>query len=320
MDLSVVVPTYNRCDTLQRALSKLVAQQSGHARYEIIIVDNNSTDCTREVAHSFVEQCDRVHYLFERRQGLSSARNAGIKAARADLIAFTDDDVEVAHDWVERILEAAARYPNASFLGGRVLPVLNRPLPAWARLRMAPFALQELGNEPLCVSQAFPRTLIGACLIVRRCALIGAGLFSTKTQRVKDGVGSTEDADWEEAVWKQGGHGMYVPSICCYTDIPESRLTKSYHRKWHVGHGKFNAKARRPGWEGGTWRFLDVPAFMYRQTLEIGINFVRLRFGRQPADAFEQECLLFFYYGFFKERWSEQLFRRRKELERRLAS
>lgn len=306
MDVTVVLPTYNRCATLQKALSALKAQTHANIHYEIVVVNNNSSDRTEQIVQSFIEKDGRFRYLFESRQGLSYARNAGIGAAYSDLIAFTDDDIEVPYDWIQKIHQAALQYPDAEFLGGRVLPLLNEPLPAWAAFRMAPFALQQLGGRPFRVSKEDRCVLIGACLIVRRRAIERAGMFTVETKRVRDGVGSTEDADWENAVWNRGGHGMYVPSILCYANIPKDRLVKSYHRRWHLGHGKFNAKARRPEWEGSR-RLLDVPAFMYRQSIEASTDLMRLICKRQWMEAFERECELLFYCGFMKERWTAQL-------------
>lgn len=300
-----MLSTYNRGALLEKALEKLVAQRSG-IEYEILVVDNNSTDQTSQIIHSFVERDSHFRYVFEGRQGLSYARNAGIETAQADAIAFTDDDVEATPDWIQTIHEALLRYPAADFIGGRVLPQNGGPLPAWARPTLAPFALQDLGDQPFQVSKERRRVLIGACLVVRRGALDKAGLFSTKTQRVKDSVGSTEDGDWENKVWEYGGYGVYVPDIVCYAELPKDRLAKSYHRRWHLGHGKFNAKAERPDWDGAR-RLLDVPLFMYRQAVEAALQLTRFRLARNEAEAFERECDLLFYIGFMKERWRAHL-------------
>ncbi len=311
MDVSVIVPTYNRCTTLKKALAALAAQEAPEVCWEVIVVDNNSGDSTKEAAQSFVEKNGRFRYVFEPRQGSSYARNTGAGAARADVMAFTDDDVEVTSDWIRKIHEAALEYPDAEFLGGKIVPRLSKPLPGWAHVRMAPFAAQELGERSFRVSREYPRVLILACLIIRRRALTRTGLFIAATQRVKDGIGSTEDADWESTVWKYGGYGIYIPEILCYTEIPPDRIAKSYHRKWHFGHGKFNAVGRRSNYEGGAWRLLDVPAFMYRQSMEAGVDFMRLLLKGRRAEAFERECDLLFYCGFLKERWTARILPRR---------
>ncbi|HEX3681953.1 MAG TPA: glycosyltransferase [Bryobacteraceae bacterium] len=306
MDISVVLSTYNRCDTLAKALGKLSQQEAPGIQYEIIVVDNNSTDRTPEIAEGFTAADARFRYLFEARQGLSYGRNAGIRAARADAIVFTDDDVEVATDWIRRIHQALLRYPEAEYIGGRVLPLLEEPKPAWAHFKMSPFALQDLGDEPVRIGDPDRRCLIGACLAVRRRALAKAGLFSIETQRVQDGVGSTEDADWETQVWNYGGHGMYVPEIVVHSPLSKSRLLKAYHRRWHAGHGKFNARARRPELESAR-RWLDVPAFIYRQALQSGFECALLSLQRKPVQAFERENALLFSLGFIAERWRMQL-------------
>jgi glycosyltransferase involved in cell wall biosynthesis len=94
LDLSVVICTYNRSSLLVRALESLEFQEPADLAYEVLVVDNNSSDDTRNVAQHFVEKRPpRFRYIFEPKQGLSYARNAGIANARAEDIAFTDDDV-----------------------------------------------------------------------------------------------------------------------------------------------------------------------------------------------------------------------------------
>jgi glycosyltransferase involved in cell wall biosynthesis len=106
MDVSVVLPTYNRCGLLHQAISALLNQEAHGLSYEVIVVDNNSTDATRRTVESYSSGDRRLRYAFEQRQGVAYARNTGIQLARADLIAFCDDDVYVAPDWVENVYRA----------------------------------------------------------------------------------------------------------------------------------------------------------------------------------------------------------------------
>jgi glycosyltransferase involved in cell wall biosynthesis len=309
MDISVVLSTYNRSGVLPRALECFARQEAPAAlQYEFIVVDNNSTDGTKTVVESFAARDQRFCYVFEPLQGLSHARNCGIKAARAEIVAFTDDDVEVAPDWIAQVHRAMCRYPEAEFVGGRVRSSLNVPLPDWAHANMAPLALQDLGKTPLRLDSGDRRCLIGACLAIRRRAFERYGMFSIETQRVKDGVGSTEDADWETQVWNRGGHGMYVPDIVVHSSVSQERLRKSYHRRWHLGHGKFNAKARRPEFETAR-RVLDVPVFVYRQAVQNWFEFALLSVTFNKIGAFERENRFLFSLGFIAERWRTQLLR-----------
>lgn len=313
MDISVVMSTYNRCALLDQDIEALLNQKTDGLAYEVIIVDNNSTDKTAAKIASYAQRDSRLRYVFEGRQGVAYGRNAGIAAARADVIAFCDDDVYVSEDWIQRIHEALLRYPDAEFVGGKVLPVWQQPPPRWIMTKMGPLALQDYGEEPMRVSMENARCLVSACLGVRRRAFDKAGLFPLETQRVKDSVGSSEDYEWELEVWKYGGHGMYVPGIICYCEVPPSRLVKSYHRRWHLGHGKFNALARRRDFEGGRWRLLDVPAFVYRQILGAAVGTVAHSIKGNSAAAFEQENYLLFYFAFIRQRWKAQLSRTRNK-------
>ena len=102
MNITVILCTYNRCATLSRALASVAASELPQvAKWEVIVVDNNSTDGTRAVVEEFCRQHPgRFRYLFESRQGLSQARNAGIREARGDILAFMDDDVTVEPTWL----------------------------------------------------------------------------------------------------------------------------------------------------------------------------------------------------------------------------
>lgn len=306
VDISVVLSTYNRGAQLSNALEKLLQQETKGIDYEIIIVDNNSTDHTKELVDSYIARDSHFRYVFEGRQGLSYGRNAGIEAARSDLIVFCDDDVEVSPTWVQKNYEAAQRFPDADYIGGKVMPIWGGPVPNWVSGTMAPFALCMLGDEPFVVSPEAPHCMVGASLAIRRRAFEKAGLFNIQTQRVKDSIGSTEDYDWQLKVWAYGGHGVYDPSIVSATEIPMDRLNKSYHRRWHLGHGKFNAISGRPPWDSPR-RILGVPVFMYRQFLEAAGGWFMHSLRGRKADAFEHEVQLLFFIGFFRQRWKTHL-------------
>lgn len=306
MDISVVMATYNRCASLDPALQALLKQQTS-LKYEVIVVDNNSDDDTAAKIQAYAAQDTRIKYVFEPRQGVAYGRNAGIHLAAGKVLAFCDDDVFVAPDWLQRMYDALSRYPDADFVGGKVLPVWKQQPPPWLKADLPPLALQERGDKPFRVSQDNPICLISACLGVRRRAFERGGLFDPETQRVKNGVGSTEDYDWELKIWQKGGHGMYVPDVICYCEIPQARMRKSYHRRWHFGHGKFTALARHREFDGSR-RVLDVPLFLYRQTLQAGIQIPLCRLTGRRNEAFERESYLLFCLGFIRQRWKTQLF------------
>jgi GT2 family glycosyltransferase len=119
--VSVVVCTYNRAGRLAACLNALgAANRQGIGERELLVVDNNSTDQTRDVVHEFAKSGSiRVHYLFEPEQGASAARNRGLAETRGDLIAITDDDCIVDVSWFQEIEKAFAD-AGVDMVGGRV--------------------------------------------------------------------------------------------------------------------------------------------------------------------------------------------------------
>jgi glycosyltransferase involved in cell wall biosynthesis len=278
VQLSVVLSTYNRAAMLPAALDCLLAQR-GDVPYEIIVVDNNSTDTTASIACRYAAQHpERVRYLFEPQQGLSYGRNAGIGAARAPLVAFTDDDVEVAPDWVARLKSAFDAHPDATYVGGRILPRWTQPPPRWLTdAHWSPLALQDYGEVPLRSGPARPVCLVGANLAFRKSVFDRVGLFTPRFGRIKDGIGSTEDHDMQLRIWQAGLEGIYVPAVVAHAEVPSDRMQKAYHRRWHSGHGRHCARMRLReivpedftpmGRPDNLVVLGGAPAFLYREVL-----------------------------------------------------
>jgi glycosyltransferase involved in cell wall biosynthesis len=129
MELSVVICTYNRDKILDEAFSLLTAQTADRNSYEIIIVDNASTDNTKAIADSHRQRLNLI-YAYESNLGLSYARNLGIKLAKAAFIAYLDDDSRPNPDWISVILNTI-RVFNPDIFGGAVFPYYQSPKPAW---------------------------------------------------------------------------------------------------------------------------------------------------------------------------------------------
>lgn len=119
--ISVVIATYNRCEDLKQTLGSLQKQNlRGDVNYEIIIVDNNSKDKTKDVVESFVPSFQgKLKYLFEPRQGQPFAHNYGIKEAKGEIIVLTDDDCTFNNDYLSIIYETFNKNgTNIGFIGG----------------------------------------------------------------------------------------------------------------------------------------------------------------------------------------------------------
>jgi glucosyl-dolichyl phosphate glucuronosyltransferase len=303
-DISVVLCTWNRAAVLPSALKDIAAQEAGGARYEIIIVDNNSSDSTPRVIESFQRTSPvPVTHVFEKKQGLSYARNAGIAAASAPVVAFTDDDVTVTPGWVSAIRRAFEEFPQVSFIGGKVLPIWPSRIPSWISSRLSSLALQDYGDKSFFVTAGAERKcLIGANLACRREVFDRVGPFAPELQRVEGGIGSMEDEEFEARATAAGETGLYDPRIVVRVPVPDERLTKRYHRSWYFEHGRFLSLHRDAEIERSSFRMLGVPGHLFRGAGENARRWIAATAKGEPADAFFHQLQLCLFAGFFSDR------------------
>ena len=240
-DVSAVISTFNRCESLCRTLDSLLAQEVPDGLdYEIIVVDNNASDLTRSVVERYRALAPtRVRYVFERRQGVSYGRNCGIRASRAPIVAFTDDDIKVGPRWIETIKTALDAHPEAAAVGGKILPEWPSAVrPAWlTRQHWGPLSILDYGDQPFYTSSSDPRCLLTANLAVRREVFDRIGPFSPAFPRC-------QDHELQIRLWQASERVLYVPDLVVRTHIDDERLTKQYHRDWHARHGRYAALMR----------------------------------------------------------------------------
>ena len=302
-EVSVVIPTYNRSALLRNAVSS-VLRQDDPCPFEIVIVDNNSTDDTAAVARSLMESHPgKVRYIVERKQGNAHARNRGIESARGQIIAFIDDDVTVKNNWLATLKKVLDARGDLWFVGGKVLPEWKVSPPSWLTPEhWSPLALVDYGPDELIIGGDRPRGLLTANIAFRRNVFAEVGTFSAHLQRVKDAIGSMEDTEFLLRVCRSGRQGMYLPSMIAISPVDNERLTKAYHRRWHTGHGQFYAIMNDPEWECSQFRFRGVPGHLYRQTATYAVRWFSKVIRGDSDAAFKDECNLRFFSGFFTER------------------
>lgn len=301
-EVSIVLCTWNRAPLLGGALDALLRQVRAPS-YEVIVVDNASTDRTSALIGEAARRDRRVRGLLEPMQGLSHARNRGMAAALAPVVAFTDDDVRVPPSWVGAIATAADRHPGAAYLGGPVTPEWPGRVPAWLTERhWAPLGIQDYGASPLRIDAAQPLCLIGANLVATRASLLEVGDFDPLVQRVRDGSGSTEDQEWQQRAWAAGRYGIYEPALRVGAIVTPDRVRKAHHRAWHFGHGRHVARMRLPDIEASRLRPLGMPLHLWRSTALDAWRWAAAVARGDVAAAFDRETRLCFAAGFLRER------------------
>jgi glucosyl-dolichyl phosphate glucuronosyltransferase len=315
MKYTVVIATYNRAADLRATLQSLAALQPDGA-WETIVVDNNSTDATRQV----VEEAARtfpapLRYLFEREQGRSAALNAGIRAAAGAVIVTTDDDVRVEADWLTRGGAALERL-GCDYVGGRVLPIWGGPRPAWlpdhGGKHWAVIALLDYGAEPIEFGARVP---LGVNMAFRRSAFDRAGLFDPHTGRKAGTLLGQEVREWCIRARAAGLRGVYAPELSLRHLIPASRLTRSYFRRWFYWRGISRARLyetagldmEAPERTSLDFRavphVLGVPRYLYRKALVSAWQAFSAAITGDRIAAFDHELWVWFFAGICSERW-----------------
>jgi GT2 family glycosyltransferase len=228
-DVSVVIPTYNRRASLLRLLSSLDRQTLDKERFEVVVVDNNSTDGTADAVARDVRGLGlRLRCVSEPEQGAVHARNRGIRETSSPLVAFTDDDIEVEANWLEEILRGFERY-SASAVGGRTQAVWDAPLPDWWLPEYErPFA-RNWGAEA-CRVTTFP-FFYSLNLAVRRPLFSEVGLFDPQLGPKGHRHVVGEDADLCRRIHENGGSLYYLPAALVYHHVEAERLTRRFFRR-----------------------------------------------------------------------------------------
>ena len=230
LKLSVVVCTHNNASYLRKALASLVAQDVPEDEYEIVVVNNASTDDTAEAAAGFPP----VRYVYEKRLGLSIARNAGIRAARSPIVAFLDDDAEADPGWVRALLACYEAHDNVWAVGGKVLPIWGGPVPEWLTERYhRSLSLIDLGGDVRSLS--WPERVIGVNCSFRKDVFKEFGLFDECLGRIGQALLGNEDTEIQQRIHRAGKFVMYTPHAVVNHHVPVSRMTEEYFSRRSKG-------------------------------------------------------------------------------------
>jgi glucosyl-dolichyl phosphate glucuronosyltransferase len=246
MNVTVILCTYNRCQSLATALESVAASRVPESvSWEVLVIDNNSKDETRKVVKNIGQRYPgRFRYSFEPQQGKSNALNTGIREARGEILAFMDDDVVVDAKWLQSL---TALLLNADFAGagGRVLPERNFAPPAWLSLKgryaLAPLAIFDLGPQPSELTEA----PFGTNMAFRKEVFQKLGRFRTDLGPRPGSEARGEDTDFGDRALAAGQRLWYEPSAIVYHSLPAHRLKKEYFLAWW--HDKAQTDLRTVG-------------------------------------------------------------------------
>jgi len=231
-ELSIIICTYNREDFLPLTLQSLSLQSLDKHRYEVLVVDNNSTDRTASLCQEFIEHRPDINlrYFLEKNQGLAFARNRGIKESSGRIISFIDDDAEARSDYAMNLIRTFQEYSNYDAIGGKVIPLFpEKKEPAWlSKYIWGVVAKVDKGDHPVPFKKKVPA---GCNMAFRKVVFETIGLFDTKLAHRCDDLYIFGKLKAMQKV------ALYAPDVVVYHHIPPERIDASGIRKLSLDLG-----------------------------------------------------------------------------------
>lgn len=280
LKISVVLTTFNREALLRGAIDSLLAQTLNEEDYEIIVVDNNSTDATKTVVEDYISvSSHNIRYIFEPRQGLHNARNTGAKAAKAGILAYTDDDARCHEGWLEAHLAA---YVDATIgcAGGKIIVKWDGDPPLWVLEFEHPLGkLDETLYGPTYRLLKPGDYIFGANFSIRRNILFEVGGFNA--DQVKDVlIGDAESGLWDR-IHKRGIKMAWVPDALVWhmQSVSENATLPNLKRRFgNLGIADASTRFKEERW--GSLGLLAASARSFSRAVKFKVIAVASRVRR----------------------------------------
>lgn len=237
--ISVIICTYNRDKFLYDALQHVAVNNFPAENYEIVLINNNSTDNTESECQRFEKNFPQINfrYFVETKQGLSHARNRGIDESRGNIIVFLDDDSFVKSDYLENLQQNLSKHPEAMAFGGKISPLFeNGEAPKWlCKWTYSWVSAIDKGNEVVPFEgNSYP---IGANMGFRKSCIAECGNFNPELGRTKKNMMGGEEKDIFNRLKEKQMPILYFPDIQVEHVIPPQRTTKDYIIRMGEGIG-----------------------------------------------------------------------------------
>jgi glycosyltransferase involved in cell wall biosynthesis len=297
MTISVVIATYNRATLLAECLQCL-SRQNFKPGDEVIVVDNGSSDDTpRVIADAQDLFAVPLRHLVEKKAGKSNAIATALEVATGDVIAFTDDDVDVDRDWADAIRSVMSD-PGIALAGGPVTPRWQSTPPQWLRAAVAtygrlaaPLGLLNYGSESFPLG---PRTVLGANLVVRAEVVRKLGGYASHLGKLRGTLLSGEDHELCMRVQNAGFRAIYWPELHVTHWVPASRMRARYSMSWFYWSGITHATL-----EEGT----GVPRYYIKRLAMSCARSLSSALRGRSAGAMDNAIDVAFVAGYVAHRW-----------------
>ena len=300
MLFSVIICTYNRCNNLRKCIDHLARQEGVEdLDWEVMVVDNNSTDRTQEVVAKIAAETPlTIRYVQEKQQGLNHARNRGILESKGRYFAFIDDDIIVTPAWLSALYTSLVKN-DADAVGGRIHFEKSLKLPSWIRPDMYGFlGYKDLGEEPFQMDgvKEYP---FGGNMAFNRRVVEKIGLFNPNVGRKGAGKKRSElfkgaETDYLHRLAAAGGHMFYEPDAIVYHQILTFQLKKRYFRTIH-----YNAGYQKGFYDEKNYprNLYGIPLFLFPQLVLAIREYLFQAVTKGPNWAFRQQMTVLHFFG-----------------------
>ncbi len=238
-EISIVLCTYNRSKLLEKVLQSLCQQTLSSENYEIIIVNNNSSDDTSEISQRFVQRHSNIHYFLEGNVGLSFARNRGWKESKGRSVGFIDDDSKASPEWLE-IAYKIIQEKSPIIFGGPYNPYYEIDPPKWFPKDFG-FGGKKV-SEPCFLLKG--EYLSGTNMFFKRGILLDLGGFNTDLGMSGEKCGYGEETDiFLRAREKFKDFKIYYhPEMLVYHLVDKNKMLLRWWIKHHYAKGKYQSR------------------------------------------------------------------------------
>ncbi|MBQ3544555.1 MAG: glycosyltransferase family 2 protein [Lachnospiraceae bacterium] len=301
MKISIIIPTRNRARYLEKMLDSLLNQTISKEEFEVIVVDNGSTDVTRAVCFDKKKYFPHFKYVYEKSKGLHAGRNRGFWESKSEYLLFADDDIIGFPTWIEGIMEGFG-YENVGLVGGNVIPKFETTEPEWFqefvvykngfRIMSQLSVIWTSSQENKIIN---PYYVFGCNFGVKRELLEKCGGFHPdgmpNNLLMYRGDGESYVSQY---IRENGGRAIFVPKASVYHIMPYERTLLSYliKRGKCDGISEMYSKLRKESINGGI------------QCLEQAIKVVRDVKGYKKIyyrAVMKGKAYLFFYYSIYPQ-------------------
>ncbi len=309
--VTVVFATYNGENTLPTMLESLCRINHPGCAWDVIAVDNASTDKTHDILMSYATKLP-LRVLEESRRGKNFALNSALVEVSSDLVVFTDDDVDVDPSWLAQLVAAAKANPGHDIFGGRILPKWPEPPPVWLFESVPVRIVYAITAEDLEEGPVHPGRVWGPNMAIRRRIFERGHKFDESVGPSAGNYRMGSETEFTARLANIGHKAWHVRSAIVQHIIRKNQLCSRWiaKRGYRFGRDMFwkensvKLKIESNGRDHSTPRIFGLPRWYYGNYVRYALASILLRYSGNPSKKLNANWNFQYWRGYFREAWA----------------